>query len=88
MGQSIQEWNLWKTAFKKFHLVHSFEHFVTYANILGKSEEHLSNVPYDDYDVDMTRALPWLHAVTGCNSMHSSDKKNFKDKFFILQFAF
>ena len=45
-----------------------------YVNILGKSEEHSLNVSNADYDVDMRRAIPGLYAVTGCNSVLSSDK--------------
>ena len=45
-----------------------------YVNILGKSEEHSLNVSNADYNVDMRRAIPGLYAVTGCNSVLSSDK--------------
>ena len=50
-----------------YYSAHVNNHFLTlnvpvYVNILGKSEEHLLNA---DQNVDMRRALPGLHAVTG-----------------------
>ena len=39
-----------------------------YVNVLGRSEEQLLNVTDAGYDTEMRRALPGLHAVTGCDS--------------------
>ena len=57
-----------------YYPAHVNNHFLTLTlsvcvNILGKSEEHLLNESNEDYNVDMRRALPRLHAVTGCNSI-------------------
>ena len=59
-----------------YYSTHVNNHFLTltlpvYVNILWKSEkseEHFLNVSNADYNVDMRRALPGLHAVTGCDS--------------------
>ena len=50
------------------------KHFLTldlpvFEKILGKSEEQLLYVSNADHDVDMRRALPGLHVVTGCDSV-------------------
>ena len=51
-----------------YYSPHVNNHFLTltlpvYVNILGKSEENLLNVSNSDYNADMRRALPGLHAV-------------------------
>ena len=43
--------------------------FPVYVNIIGKSEEHWLNLSKVDQDIGMRRALPGLHAVTGCDSV-------------------
>ena len=37
--------------------------------VLRKSEEHLLNVSNADYGIDMRRALPGMHVVTGFDSV-------------------
>ena len=61
---------------------HVNNHFLTlnlpvYVNILGKSEEHSLNVSNADYNVDMRRALPGLHAVTGDDDCHHNMRRSF-----------
>ena len=50
-----------------------------YVNLLGKSEDHLLNVSDADCDVYLRRALSGLHAVTGCDSVRSSDERKLND---------
>ena len=57
-----------------YYSTHVNNHFLTltfpvYVNIIGKSEEHWLNVSKVDQDIGMRRALPGLHAVTGCDSV-------------------
>ena len=56
-----------------------------YVNILGKSEEYLLNVSNADYNVDMGRALPGLHGITGCDSVSAFFRRGKIKGFRLLQ---
>ena len=64
-----------------YYSAHVNNHYL----ILGKSEEPLLNVSNADYDVDMRRALPGLHAVTGCDSASAFFRRGKTKGFRLLQ---
>ena len=66
-----------------YYFEHANSHSLTFnlsvhVNILGKSEEHLLNVSNADYDVDMRRAFPGLHEVTGSVSVNVFFRRGIK----------
>ena len=73
-----------------YYSAHVNTHFLTLnlpvnVNALEKSEERLLNVSYADYDVDMRRALPGLHAVIGCDSVSAFFRRGKITGFRVLQ---
>ena len=70
MGQSIQEWikwNLWKTAFKKFHLVHSW--------ILIPKSKHVSPKGIEYRIFLGPQPLPWVDLLCCWTIMHTNYSK-------------
>ena len=73
-----------------YYSAHVNNHFLklnlsVFVGLLGKSEEHLLNVSNADYDVDINRALPRLHAVTGFDSVSAFFRRGKVKGFRLLQ---